>query len=63
MKFIGGSIRHGKMRKQEFIVKLENEIHENPYTSGSYTHDSQTLKKKVLNGIQVKKCSNWNSII
>ena len=44
-------------------MKRENEIHEDPYTGGSYTHDSHTSKKKVLNGIQVKKCANWNSII
>ena len=29
-----------KWESKEFIVNLENEIHENPYTSGSYTHDS-----------------------
>ena len=42
-------INEGK--SNEFVVKLEDEIIEDPYTDESYNHDSQSLNEKVLNGI------------
>ena len=29
-----------KKKRKEFVVKLEDEIHENSYIDGSYNHDS-----------------------
>lgn len=44
-----------KKKRKEFVVKLEDEIHENSYIDGSYNHDSQTLIENVLNGISIEK--------
>ena len=44
-----------KKKRKEFVVKLEDEIHENSYTNGSYNHDSQTLIENVLTGISIEK--------
>ncbi|RVW92916.1 hypothetical protein CK203_040458 [Vitis vinifera] len=41
--------------KQEFEVKLEDVVHDNAYTGGSYHYDANNLKEKVLKGISVEE--------
>ena len=44
-----------KTIKQEFEVKLDDVVHDDTYTGGSYHHDANCLKEKVLKGISVKE--------
>ena len=44
-----------KTIKQEFEVKLDDMVHDNTYTSGSYHYDANFLKEKVLKGISIEE--------
>ena len=44
-----------KTIKQEFEVKLDDVIHDDPYTGGSYDQDVNCLKEKVLQDISVEE--------